>query len=55
MRVELSIGDPGYRRRRMQRSRVAACLGFVVAVVLAAPAVAEQEFLFFFGFGPACG
>jgi hypothetical protein len=39
----------------MHPARVAACLGTVVALVLAAPAAAEQEFLFYFGFGPACG
>jgi hypothetical protein len=55
MRVEVSIGGLGYRRRRMWPARVAACLGTVVALVLVAPAIAEQEFLFYFGFGPACG
>ena len=39
----------------MRRSRVMAGLGVIVGLVAAAPVVAEQEFLFYFGFGPSCG
>ena len=38
----------------MQRSRMGACLGAIIGLVFAVPAVAEQMFLFFFGFGPTC-
>jgi hypothetical protein len=39
----------------MRRSYVTASLGFMVGLLAAAPVVAEQEFLFYFGFGPSCG
>jgi hypothetical protein len=39
----------------MRRSLVMAWVGGIVGLVAVAPVVAEQEFLFYFGFGPSCG